>query len=73
MSRIIWLCWIVVLFTGCSGSKKISALLPEPDNGQPLVYETSTSFIALPVSLKLREIENQANKNVNGLLYNDES
>ncbi len=60
------------LLSSCSSTKKIAALKPEPDN-TPLVYETSTSFISLPVSLKLKEIESQANKNVNGLLYEDNS
>lgn len=61
------------ILASCSTSKKISTLMPEPDNNQPLVYETQTSFIAMPVSLKIQEIQNQANKNVSGLIYDDSS
>ncbi len=64
---------LIALISGCSTTKKISTLIPEPGNDQPLVYETSTSFIALPIQLKIKDIENQANKNLNGLIYDDPS
>lgn len=36
-----------------------------------MVYETTTSFINMPVEIPLKEIENQLNKAFSGLIYND--
>ena len=66
---------IVGLFVlnGCSSTQKIAALKPEPDDASPLVYENTTSFIDLPVKIKLKDIENQTNKFLNGLIYEDKN
>jgi hypothetical protein len=61
----------VFLFLSCSTSNKIAALKPEPDNAGPLVHETSPSFINLPISVKLKDVENQTNALLNGLIYED--
>ncbi len=60
-----------LLFSGCSSTQKIAALKPEPDNAAPLAYETAVSYINLPVSIKLKDIENQTNKYLSGLIYED--
>ncbi len=44
---------------------------PEPDNAAPLVYDNSPSFINLPVSIKTKDIENQVNKVLTGLIFDD--
>ncbi|WP_395050855.1 DUF4403 family protein [Flavobacterium sp.] len=62
---------IVFLLSSCSTSNKIAALKPEPDNASPLLYETSPSFINLPISVKLKDVENQTNALLNGLIYED--
>ena len=62
---------IIFLFSSCSISNKIAALKPEPDNASPLIYETSPSFINLPISVKLKDVENQTNALLNGLIYED--
>lgn len=59
------------MLTACSTTSKISALKPEPDNASPLVYESATSYIGMPVSIKLRDIETQINKVMTGLIYED--
>jgi len=46
-------------------------LKPEPDDASPLVYETTPSFINLPISVKLKDVENQTNTLLNGLIYED--
>ncbi|UOK42812.1 MULTISPECIES: DUF4403 family protein [Flavobacterium] len=56
---------------GCSSSKKIEALKPVPSDNTPAVYETSTSFINMPVEIPLKEVETQLNKALTGLIYND--
>lgn len=66
---------LVILFlvsiSGCSTSQKIATLKPEPDDAVPLVYENVPSFINLPISVKLKDIENQTNALLNGLIYED--
>lgn len=60
-----------VLLTGCSTSKRIEALKPEPGNNSPLVYQSTTSFINLPVSITIADVETQINKLFTSLIYED--
>lgn len=62
---------LLFLFSGCSSTQKIAALKPEPDDASPLVYENTTSFIKIPIVIKLKDIENQTNKTLAGLIYED--
>lgn len=62
---------LVVLFISCSATKKIEALKPAPSDNTPTVYKTTTSYINMPVEIPLKEIENQLNKTLSGLIYND--
>lgn len=62
---------ILALLFGCSSTQKIAALKPEPDDASPLVYESATSFIKLPIKIKVKDIENQINKFLTGLVYED--
>jgi hypothetical protein len=62
---------IIFLVSSCSTSNKIAALKPEPDDASPLIYETTPSFINLPISVKLKDVENQTNTLLNGLIYED--
>jgi hypothetical protein len=68
---ILFVLLIVFFFSSCSTSNKIAALKPEPDDASPLVYENSPSFINLPISIKLKDIETQTNTLLNGLVYDD--
>lgn len=61
------------LLTGCSTTKKIDALKPEPSNNAPLVYQSTTSFINLPVSITIADIESQVNKLLPGMVYDDKN
>lgn len=63
-------CFFLLLFS-CSTSKKIEALKPMPSDENVIVYKNKTSFIAMPVEISVVEIENQLNKNLNGLIYED--
>ena len=60
-----------VQLSGCSSSKKIAAMRPEPDDATPLLYDVDPSFINLPVTIKLSDIESQTNKFLTGLIYED--
>lgn len=72
MNKIIFFFSLISLFlSGCSTSKKIEALKPEPDDASPLVYDHSPSFVSLPITLQVKDVENQINKLLNGLIYED--
>jgi hypothetical protein len=71
MTRFLFPIAIIALLSGCSSTQKIDALKPEPDNAAPLVYENAISYINLPVTIKLKDIENQTNKYMTGLIYED--
>lgn len=63
--------FLFFLVAGCSSIQKIDTLKPEPDDATPLIYDHKPSFISIPVSIKIRDIENQTNKLLNGLIYED--
>ena len=63
--------FIITLFSGCSTTQKIAALKPEPDDAAPLIYDNAISFIDIPISVKLKDVENQTNKLLTGLIYED--
>ena len=61
----------ILLTVNCSAPSKIKNLKPEPDNAIPLVYENTPSFINLPITIKLKDIENKTNSLLNGVIYED--
>ncbi|MDV6170268.1 DUF4403 family protein [Flavobacterium sp. DG1-102-2] len=61
------------LLIGCSTTKRIEALKPEPSNNAPIVYQSTTSFINLPVSITIVDIEAQVNKLLPSLVYEDKN
>lgn len=70
MKKIITVISLSFLF-GCSTSNKIAALKPMPSENVPMVYKTTTSFVDMPMEITLKEIENQLNKSLSGLIYED--
>ena len=62
---------VIQLLVSCSTTKKIEALRPDPSNDSPIVFKNKTSFVAMPITITLSEIEHQLNKNLSGLIYND--
>jgi hypothetical protein len=62
-----------ILLSSCSTSQKIETLKPEPDDASPIVYDISPSYINLPITVKLKDVENQTNTILNGLIYEDNS
>jgi hypothetical protein len=73
--KLIWviLLFLIIIFTmiSCATVQKIDALKPEPDDANPILYENETSFMHLPVVIQLQDIENQTNKILNGIIYED--
>ena len=70
MKKIVSLLSLSFLF-GCSTNNKIAALKPMPSENVPMVYKTTTSFVDMPMEITLKEIENQLNKSLSGLIYED--
>ena len=62
---------VLALLWSCTSSQKIATLKPEPDDASPLVYESLPSFVNLPITVKLKDVENQTNALLNGLIYED--
>ena len=72
MKTSIYFCFLIsILISSCSSISKIAALKPEPDDAAPLVYDNNPSIINIPISIKLKDIENQTNKALTGLIYED--
>lgn len=63
--------FLLLFFNSCSTTQKIEALKPLPSDDAPMVYNTKTSFVNMPLEISLKEIENQMNKTLNGEIYND--
>ena len=62
---------MLILNSSCGTKKQLMTLKPEPSEASPLVYEHSPSFINIPISVKLKDIENQTNALLKGLIYED--
>lgn len=61
----------IITIISCSTTQKIGTLKPEPSQNLPIVYKTTTSFITMPMDISLQEIENQLNKSLFGIIYED--
>ena len=62
---------ISLSLNGCGTTgTAINALRPTEDKA-PSVYESTTSYINLPVKIKIQDIENKLNQSLNGLIYED--
>lgn len=62
---------LLLMVSSCSTTNKIDALKPEPSDNAPFAYKTTTSFVSMPMEISMKEIENQLNKSLNGLIYED--
>ncbi len=58
-------------FVSCNTTKKIEALKPPVSDSSKMVFKNKTSFISLPTEISLMDIEKLLNKNMTGLIYED--
>jgi hypothetical protein len=75
MKNIFFVVTIIGLFSwlsSCSSSNKIATLKPNPSENVSVVYKNTTSFVSMPMEISLKEIENQLNKSLTGLIYEDD-
>lgn len=71
MYRSLAITFVFFSFLSCSTTQKLATFKPEADDASPLIYDNVASFIDLPISIKLKEIENQTNIFLKGLIYED--
>lgn len=62
---------ILLLVSACGTTKKINALKPSPSYQTDIVYNKQVSFLNLPVDIAINDLQNQTNKYLNGLIYED--
>lgn len=62
---------ILFLIVSCSSAQKIEVLKPPLSDDSPMVFKNKTSFISLPTEITLKDIETLLNKNMEGLIYED--
>ena len=63
----------LAVLSGCSSTQQISSLKPEPGNSSEVVFQNTTSFISMPVTIGVADVEAQVNKMLNGLIYEDKN
>lgn len=62
----------MVGLTACSTSSKIAALKPEPNYSTAIVYDKQESYLNLPLEIQVADLQNQTNKYLSGLVYEDQ-
>jgi hypothetical protein len=70
MKKFILVPWLGFLLS-CATTQKLETMKPEPNAAEFINYMAETSFIHLPITLTLKEIEKQINKQLTGLIYHD--
>ncbi|MFN4197540.1 MAG: DUF4403 family protein, partial [Flavobacterium sp.] len=60
----------LIIFS-CTSTQKLETMKPEPNAAASIKYISETSFVHLPITLTLKDIEKQINKQLTGLIYND--
>ena len=71
IKAILFILFLSLVFNSCSTTQKMEALKPLPSDDTPMVYNSKTSFVNMPLQISLKEIEAQLNKTLNGEIYND--
>ena len=62
---------LLLLLSACATSKKINALKPSASYSTNVVYDKQLSFINIPVEVAIDDLQNQINKHLQGLIYQD--
>lgn len=71
IKAILFILFLSLVLNSCATTQKMDALKPLPSDDTPMVYNSKTSFVNMPLQISLKEIENQLNKTLNGEIYND--
>lgn len=71
LKEIIYVTLVFTLLISCGTSTKIQAIKPEAETTNTIAYTAKTSYIGLPVTIKITDIQNVLNKTITGLIYTD--
>lgn len=61
----------ILFLVSCNTSKKVQSLKPEASYSKEVVYDKQISYVQLPVEVSVAEIQNQTNKYLTGLIFED--
>ncbi|MFY7652767.1 MAG: DUF4403 family protein [Chitinophagaceae bacterium] len=64
---------IISFISACSSSKQIAALKPVESYTKEVIYDKKVSYFSLPIEITVADLQNQVNKYMQGLLYDDNS
>ena len=62
---------LLLIVSACSGTQQLITEKPTRTATINSAYKTTTSFVSMPMEVSLREIEQQLNTSLNGLIYED--
>jgi hypothetical protein len=62
---------LLLFIFGGTNAQNIDAVKPEPSPAAALTYEETPSYINLPINVKLLDVQHQINKQLTGLIYED--
>lgn len=65
--------FLMLINTSCASKQQLTTIKPQPEEAKPIIYDNIPSFINVPVSIKLKDIENQTNTLLKGLIYEDKN
>lgn len=74
LQSIFKICGIVLLsicIQNCGTNNKIQAIKPEAVSKSNIAYLTKTSYVGMPVEIKIKDIQKALNQNLVGLIYHD--
>ena len=74
LQSIFKICGIVLLsicIQNCGTTNKIQAIKPEAVSKSNIAYLTKTSYVGMPVEIKIKDIQKALNQNLVGLIYHD--
>ena len=61
------------IVSSCGSNQSLFTQKPEAEEAGALVYDNVPSFINFPVNIKLKDIENQTNAILKGVIYEDKT
>jgi len=68
---LIWNLLTSYLLISCGTSTKIEAIKPEAETANNIVFTTKVSYVGMPVTMEIADIQKVLNQNINNLIYTD--
>ena len=65
---LIWNLLTSYLLISCGTSTKIEAIKPEAETANNIVFTTKVSYVGMPVTMEIADIQKVLNQNINNLI-----